>query len=41
MQLPFAIIPLIHFTSDRARMGAFANRAWVHQECPSNPEDLP
>ena len=29
MQLPFAIIPLIHFTSDRGRMGAFANRAWV------------
>ncbi|HWC95297.1 MAG TPA: Nramp family divalent metal transporter [Candidatus Sulfopaludibacter sp.] len=29
MQLPFAIIPLIHFTNDRARMGAFANRAWV------------
>ncbi len=29
MQLPFAVIPLIHFTSDRARMGSFANRAWV------------
>ena len=29
MQLPFAIIPLIHFTSDRARMGEFSNRAWV------------
>ncbi|SPE22536.1 Divalent metal cation transporter MntH [Candidatus Sulfopaludibacter sp. SbA3] len=29
MQLPFAIIPLIHFTSDRARMGAFANAIWV------------
>ena len=27
MQLPFAVIPLIHFTSDRARMGEFANRA--------------
>jgi manganese transport protein len=25
MQLPFAVIPLVHFTSDRARMGAFAN----------------
>jgi manganese transport protein len=25
MQLPFAVIPLIHFTSDRRRMGAFAN----------------
>ncbi len=29
MQLPFAIIPLVHFTSDRKRMGAFANRPWV------------
>jgi len=29
MQLPFAIIPLIHFTNDRTRMGAFANAAWV------------
>jgi len=29
MQLPFAIIPLIHFTNDGRRMGAFANRRWV------------
>jgi manganese transport protein len=29
MQLPFAIIPLIHFTNDRQRMGIFANRIWV------------
>ena len=29
MQLPFAIIPLIHFTSDPVRMGPFANRVWV------------
>jgi manganese transport protein len=29
MQLPFAVIPLIHFTSDRARMGSFANSLWV------------
>jgi manganese transport protein len=29
MQLPFAIIPLIHFTNDRRRMGGFANRRWV------------
>src|SRR6266567_107221 len=29
MQLPFAVIPLIHFTSDRRRMGAFANKMWV------------
>src|SRR5579862_6293534 len=28
MQLPFAVIPLIHFTSDRRRMGPFANKAW-------------
>ncbi len=29
MQLPFAVIPLIHFTSDRERMGAFASRRWL------------
>jgi manganese transport protein len=29
MQLPFAVIPLIHFTSERRRMGIFANKAWV------------
>ncbi|MBM3775998.1 MAG: iron/manganese transporter, partial [Acidobacteria bacterium] len=29
LQLPFAVIPLIHFTSDRARMGSFANKTWV------------
>jgi manganese transport protein len=29
LQLPFAIIPLIRFTSDRERMGTFANRPWV------------
>ena len=29
MQLPFAIVPLIHFTSDRTRMGSFANARWV------------
>ena len=29
MQLPFAVIPLIHFTSDRRRMGAFTNKLWV------------
>jgi manganese transport protein len=29
MQLPFAVIPLIHFTNDRTRMGQFANRNWV------------
>ncbi len=29
MQLPFAVIPLIHFTGDPTRMGKFANAAWV------------
>src|SRR5262249_25814439 len=29
MQLPFAIVPLIHFTNDRSRMAAFANAALV------------
>jgi len=29
MQLPFAVVPLIHFTSDPARMGLFQNRPWV------------
>jgi manganese transport protein len=29
LQLPFAIIPLLHFTSDKMKMGAFANRSWV------------
>jgi manganese transport protein len=29
MQLPFAVIPLIHFTSDRKRMGAFTSRGWL------------
>ena len=29
MQLPFAVIPLIHFTNSRKRMGDFANRAWL------------
>lgn len=29
LQLPFAIIPLIHFTNDRLKMGSFANRMWV------------
>jgi manganese transport protein len=28
-QLPFAIIPLVQFTSDRRRMGAFASRGWL------------
>ncbi len=28
-QLPFAIIPLVQFTSDRRRMGAFASAVWL------------
>jgi manganese transport protein len=29
LQLPFATIPLIHFTSDTKKMGVFANRTWI------------
>jgi manganese transport protein len=29
LQLPFAIVPLVNFTSDRVKMGAFASRLWV------------
>ncbi len=29
MQLPFAVIPLVHFTSDRERMGEFTNGIWL------------
>jgi manganese transport protein len=29
MQLGFAIIPLIHLTSDRSKMGEFTNKPWV------------
>ncbi len=29
IQLPFAVIPLIHFTSDPKRMGEFANGTWL------------
>ncbi len=29
LQLPFAVIPLIHFTSHRGQMGSFANSRWV------------
>ncbi len=28
-QLPFAIVPLIHFTNDPGRMGPFANKLWL------------
>jgi len=29
LQLPFAVFPLVMFTSDPAKMGAFANPGWV------------
>ncbi|HEX3867945.1 MAG TPA: Nramp family divalent metal transporter, partial [Gemmatimonadaceae bacterium] len=29
LQLSFAVFPLVAFTSDRAKMGAFANAAWL------------
>ena len=29
LQLPFAVIPLVKFTSERAKMGEFANPPWV------------
>jgi len=29
LQLPFAIFPLVMFTSDRAKMGSFANPLWL------------
>jgi manganese transport protein len=29
LQLPFAMVPLIRFTSDRALLGTFANPWWV------------
>src|SRR6202040_4275922 len=30
MQLPFAIIPLVHFTGDRRWMGEVASNKWLH-----------
>jgi manganese transport protein len=29
LQLPFAVIPLVHLTSNRKRMGTFANGPWL------------
>jgi manganese transport protein len=29
LQLPFAVVPLVQFTSDRTRMGVFANPVWL------------
>lgn len=29
LQLPFAVVPLVMFTSDKKSMGAFANKLWL------------
>jgi manganese transport protein len=29
LQLSFAVFPLVRFTSERAKMGAFVNRGWL------------
>jgi len=29
LQLPFAVVPLVHFTSQRQKMGVFANPRWL------------
>ena len=29
LQLPFAVVPLVRFTSDRTKMGAFVNLMWL------------
>ena len=29
MQLPFAVVPLVKFTSDRKLMGGFVNATWL------------
>jgi manganese transport protein len=29
LQLPFAVVPLVKFTSDRAKMGALASPRWL------------
>ena len=29
MQLSFAVFPLVAFTSDKKKMGAFVNKAWM------------
>jgi manganese transport protein len=29
LQLPFAVFPLVMFTSDKAKMGAFVSPGWV------------
>ena len=29
LQLPFAVVPLVAFTSNRKKMGQFVNPAWI------------
>lgn len=29
LQLPFAVVPLVLFTSDKKKMGSFVNPMWV------------
>lgn len=29
LQLPFAVVPLVQFTSDRTKMGSFVNPLWM------------
>ena len=29
LQLPFAVVPLVRFTSDRTKMGEFVNPFWL------------
>jgi len=29
LQLPFAVVPLVQFTSSRSKMGALANPPWL------------
>jgi manganese transport protein len=29
LQLPFAVVPLVHFTGDKLKMGSFVNKLWV------------
>ncbi len=29
LQLPFAVVPLVHFTSDKLKMGIFVSKSWV------------
>ena len=33
VQLPFALLPVLHFTSSPRLMGSFANKGWVNYTC--------